>query len=117
MKVLLLAAQPQFSDEWWRHVAPSRNELGLLLGAAGVITVLALIWAIFIRKREDESSRRYSYPRVGNVSGDAISKHDDAAPLRKRRRKRRRRHRRNPTLAETGGLPPVRSDGMPDDPP
>ena len=57
-----------------------------------VIAVLALIWAIFIRKREDESSRRYSYPRVGHVSGDAISKHDEAAPHRKRRRKRRRRH-------------------------
>jgi hypothetical protein len=35
---------------------------------------------------------------------------------RKRRHRRRREHRpRNPTLAETGGLPPVRT-GRPPDP-
>ena len=41
---------------------------------------------------------------------------DGAAPPEKRRRRRRSHHRhrpRNPTLAETGGLPPIR----PEDPP
>jgi len=117
MNALLSAAQPEFYDEWWRQILPSKNELGLVLAAAGIITLLALIWAIFIRKREDETSRCYSYPHLGNMPTDGASKHSTLFPQRKRRRKRRRRHRRNPTLAETGGLPPIRSEGMPDDPP
>jgi hypothetical protein len=33
---------------------------------------------------------------------------------RRRRRRRRREHRpRNPTLAETGGLPPIRTEAPP----
>jgi hypothetical protein len=35
-----------------------------------------------------------------------------AMPHRRKLRRRRRDHRpRNPTLAETGGLPPIRPDG------
>jgi hypothetical protein len=116
MNLLLSVAQPDPSREWWKQVVPSKNEFGLLLAAVGVITFLALIWAIFIRKREDDSSRRYSYPHGGSRADSA--NHDSAlAPQRKRRRKRRRRRRRNPTLAETGGLPPIRNDGYPGDPP
>jgi hypothetical protein len=113
---VLGAAEPEPPPpDWWHQIAPSRHELGLVLGAVGAITFLTLIWAIFIRKPEDERSRRYSYPRVSKSRADADSG-SQTAP-RKRRRRRRRRHRRNPTLAETGGLPPIRNEGFHGDPP
>jgi hypothetical protein len=86
-------------------------ETKLVLVTAGVICAALLIWAMFLRKRPKElhGSRVIAEPdhksqRVGS-SG------------RRRHRKRRPTHPdnfgRNPTLAETGGLPPPRSDEAP----
>lgn len=84
------------------HTAKSLwEELGsvtLVLGAAlvvGLILFLAVYW--WKRQPGDET-----------VSASGIPHH------RGKRRKRLRAHRpRNPTLAETGGLPPLRDDGPP----
>ena len=92
------------------HPIMSRDTLRILI-AAGVICAALLIWAMFLRKRPKElhGSRVLGEPdrksqRVGS-SG------------RRRHRKRRPTHPenfgRNPTLAETGGLPPARSDEAP----
>ena len=114
MNWLLLAdAVPSPSEDWWKQIAPSRNEFSLLFIAIGVIAVSALVWAVFIRKRESDRPSRYSYPRVSGSEKNGAS--NDSGSGRQRRRKRKRR--RNPTLAETGGLPPLRSEGIPDDPP
>jgi hypothetical protein len=92
----------------------SRNNLTLLFSAVGVVTLLVIVWAIFIRKKPHDSSRRYSYP-PRNSDKDNIS---EAGPDTGRRSRRRRKRRsRNPTLAETGGLPPIRTDGYFEDPP
>jgi hypothetical protein len=112
---ILAAAPPSLNEDWWKQLAPSRNEFGLIFIAIAVIAVLALIWAVFIRKREGDRPNRYSYPRGSGSEKNGAS--NDSGSGRQRRRKRKRRHRRNPTLAETGGLPPLRSEGMPDDPP
>lgn len=91
-----------------QKAASSRGNLTLLFGAIGVVTFLIVVWAIFIRKRPDEGSRRYSYPsRELSESGSQQSG--------RRRRRRRNRRPRNPTLAETGGLPPIRSEGYSED--
>jgi hypothetical protein len=111
MKWPILAASSA-DEEWWKQIAPSRNEFGLLFIAIGVIATVVLIWAVFIRKRESDRPSRYSYPQL-SPSKNGVS--GEGGSGRQRRRKRKRR--RNPTLAETGGLPPVRSEGMPDDPP
>jgi|SRR5215831_9939961 len=76
----------------------ARGGLTMLFAAFGIVTVLIVAWALFIRKKPDESSRRYSYP----------SRYS---------RRRRKRRSRNPTLAETGGLPPIRPEGYFEDPP
>jgi hypothetical protein len=87
-----------------------------------LVTALLLLWALFIRKRPDESSRRYRYrsyrdstePGANNGSGAMA----ETETRKERRKRRRRKHRpRNPTLAETGGLPPVRTEGYLEDPP
>jgi hypothetical protein len=95
-----------------QKTGPSRNNLTLLFTAFGVVTLLILVWAIFIRKRPDDSSRRYSYP-----SRDSSKDNTGESGAKAGRRRRRKRRLRNPTLAETGGLPPIRADGYFEDPP
>ena len=68
-----------------------------------------LVWAVFIRRRP-KSRKRGVILEDGGASGGEESG-------RRRRRRRRRDHRtRNPTRAETGGLPPKGSANV-DEPP
>jgi hypothetical protein len=81
----------------------------IILGAVLGLVILIVIWAVFIRKRED---RRYNTLKVPN------SRNRDEGADQGRHRRRRRHHRRdhrsrNPTLAETGGLPPIRPEQSP----
>jgi hypothetical protein len=116
---------PDFTPFWQRYFA-STHEMVMVLSAIGGVVAVILIWAIFFRKRKDEDSRRYSYQREGAGSSGPVpqkpapaSGPDNQPSQGKRRRRRRRRpHRpRNPTLAEAGGLPPVRTETFTDDPP
>jgi hypothetical protein len=101
--------------EWWKDLSPSQHEITVVLGAAAIVGALAVFWAVYIRKPERDGSRRYVYP---SSRGPSSSNSDwSSSPEKKKRRRRRRRRRRNPTLAETGGLPPIRSESLPDDPP
>lgn len=82
----------------------TRSQMGAALPVLVIvlgILFVALIWAVFFRR-----------PRTGRQRG-TILEETDGEPAsgggRRRRRRRRRDHRpRNPTLAETGGLPPAR---------
>lgn len=88
--------------------APLRlsTDLLLLLGAVVVLSLLFVVWAVFIRKRKaDDLDKWRTHKHHHDSSGDANQGSGD----RRHRRRRRREHRpRNPTLAETGGLPPAR---------
>jgi hypothetical protein len=58
-----------------------------------------LVWAVFIRRRPKSRKRGIILDEEQASGGDDSGK--------RRRRRRRREHRsRNPTRAETGGLPP-----------
>jgi hypothetical protein len=87
------------------------REVGFVLIAAGVVCAVLLLWAFFVRKRPKElhGSRVIAEP---NRKSERIG-----SSGRRRHRKRRPAHPdnlgRNPTLAETGGLPPLRSDEPP----
>lgn len=70
----------------------------LLIGAILLVAGVVVVWAVAIRKPKGE--RRYKYHRV--VRGQT-----PPAP-KTSKRKRRSEPPRNPTLAETRGLPPVR---------
>jgi hypothetical protein len=101
--------------------SPGRGGLGVLFLAVGAIVLCFLVWAIFIRKRRDERARRYSYGSSSRSSGSSVNgagREISDGSGRSGKRRRRRRHRRvNPTLAETGGLPPPRTDMPSGDPP
>lgn len=72
-----------------------------------VLTVLVL-WAIFIRKPGEKAAT----PKLATPRPRETETEDGMIRKRKKRKRSRRDHRgRNPTLAEAGGLPPVRPDG------
>jgi hypothetical protein len=91
------------------------HDLLLILGVAVALGLVLFLWAYLTHKsrRRHHSSQSLSKPiyRAEKKSSDP------ASGERMRIRRKRRRHPdnlpRNPTLGETGGLPPIR----PDDPP
>lgn len=87
------------------------QDMTLLVGVVVVLGLLLFLWVYLTRKnsrhRHAESGARVLYE----------AEHDTEHSGRRRIKRKRRSHPdnlpRNPTLAEAGGLPPVR----PDDPP
>jgi type VI protein secretion system component VasK len=104
----------------WRISNPAMRERLLIFGAIGVVTLLVLGWAVFLRKRRRHRREHHqSYHHSSRPAEPAASPApgNNAAPPERRHRRRRSRHRhrqRNPTLAETGGLPPIRTEGPPE---
>jgi hypothetical protein len=98
-------------------VAPApRNLLGmraqdilLIIAITLAIGVALIVWALYFRKPKGEhSSRTYK-------SRPYIEEREDGTIRKRKKHKRLRRHhrQRNPTLAEVGGLPPIKSDPTP----
>ncbi len=91
----------------------------IVIGASSAVGLLLLVWAgLYIKKRRRH--RRHSHHHQStSTAEEALAAAQRGAPAaethhRHHRRKRRREHRpRNPTLAETGGLPPVRHEEEP----
>lgn len=100
-------------------LSPQTKERLIILGATAAITLGAVIWAVFIRKRR---KRKPNYHRRSSSSfrNQAAAAKEEISRMIKQRasEKRRRRHHRprNATLADTGGLPPMRSGLPPDEP-
>jgi hypothetical protein len=92
-------------------------DITLVLGILLVITAVAFFWAIFIRKRPKQIRGALVLERAPRHSKN---KESEGSSGRRKRRKRRPDHPdnwgRNPTLSETGGLPPARPED-PDNPP
>jgi len=112
--------EPQDIIMSWQKMEPSMKEALLISGSLVLVILLILFWAIFLRKpsrRHHHHHRRFARNRAPEpAQGQAERATDTAAVQSKRRswRRRRRDHRpRNPTLSETGGLPPFRSEEPP----
>ena len=113
----ILAANPVQDplDQLGVQPAP-RNLLGmratdmlLIIAITLVVGLVLILWAVYIRKpKAERHSRDYkSRPYVEELDDGTIRK-------RKKRKRQRREHReRNPTLAEVGGLPPLKGDSEP----
>jgi len=93
----------------------------VVLTVLGTIILAIAIWANYFRQSPKTRRRREhrhaleksaETTRQANLQGDEALATADSGRAR-RKRKRRREHRpRNPTLAETRGLPPPRPEGM-----
>jgi hypothetical protein len=95
------------------------KELVAVLGAVALVTLLLFLWAVYVRKKPHRHSHHHHHhsPDPEEASASSIDSDSEVSGERRYRRKRRRRreHRpRNPTLAETGGLPPLRTEHPPD---
>ncbi len=91
-------AQPSSGNEYFYEIA-------IILSAVVLLTMGFIFWAVFIRKTK-RKSRELTTKNVPLVVDEDGS--------RRRTKIRRRDHRpRNPTLAETGGLPPLKDNPPP----
>ena len=97
----------------WQRLAPEVQDTLLVVGALVLAGLAAFIWAAFLRTYR---KRKHRHSHHANPSAAHVETREEEHTSRGRKwRRRRREHRpRNPTLAETGGLPPIRSDESPD---
>ena len=84
-----------------------------------LVGLLLFGWAFAIRKRKNRI-RKYRHHRHRKSSGEKLQK--DASGIEELVQQQQGGHRRehhtiNPTLAQTGGLPPIREAGEPPAPP
>ena len=107
------------------------QELLIVLGAILVVCIGALFWFRFARTQRSHRHRHHHHHAADPFPADSPPQPDPEAESTEsfageeedtdeeggrssRRRRKRRDHRgRNPTLAETGGLPPPRPEGTP----
>lgn len=118
---IMLAEELEVQDvvASWRANSSALSSY-IVVGAIALVTLLVLIWAMFFRNTKrrhrshhhshEHSSAPAESPATGSNGEDAsLSRHK----RRRWRRSQRHNHSRNPTLAETGGLPPIRQDEPP----
>ncbi len=105
--------------------APVSKSSGLLLKDVLLIIGIGLVLAsilvlgarFYMRHKQQRRNHHHQEhkPVPAKVAND--SEHDEDNPRRSRRHRRRRHRRdhrpRNPTLAETGGLPPAKPEAPP----
>ena len=104
----------------WRNLSAGSREKLIVVGALAVVSLWVAVWALFVRKSRRRLHRHHhghhaSEPSLKDAA--AAPSGDAASPERKRlkwRRPRRDHRPRNPTLAETGGLPPAREGEPPE---
>ncbi len=92
-------------------------EIFILLGALFMVVVCLVLWAMFIRKTKKRRRKHHEFrgsysEKLKKGAGDIkelVDKHS--------RRRKHWRYQKNPTLAETGGLPPRRDPDSPPPPP
>jgi hypothetical protein len=96
---------------WSAMDADMRNQLLLVL-LLGAVCLGVLIWAAFFRKAK---RRRHHRHRPHTWQLDPNEPHSGRRQRRPERRRRSAHPKlpRNPTLAETGGLPPRRPEDQP----
>lgn len=103
------------------RLTPAIKEGLVIIGVVMLVAAGLLIWATLARRKRRRGHSRHAQAEPANLVRYRHPQHEDTGLLaalkpRHRRRKRRSRHR-NPTLAETGGLPPLRPPESPTPPP
>jgi hypothetical protein len=104
--------------EQWRTLSPGVRECLVIIAALVAVCIAVLIWVVYFRRvrrrpHGHHHSRHYSQGPATDVVVESEDEPDQ--PRRRKWRRPRREHRpRNPTLSETGGLPPVRTGGPPE---
>lgn len=85
-------------------------EYGAYIVAIVLVTMVATLWVASGRVTLRQSDRRPDESRRRRSSRSWFGRSEDKGATGGKRRRRRSHRRRNPTLAETGGLPPIRTE-------
>jgi len=99
------------------------TDILLILGALVALTLILVVWARYIskqhrRRTRSSSSKPHKLVPVERQDDSPEEEFESGGRRRRKFRKQRREHRgRNPTLAETGGLPPQREEKPANPPP
>ena len=111
MSILPIFAAPTLTDlpEYSRGSRLVVSDMTLVLGAIVLIILGLVFWVVFIRGPRKHPDEQHE-PQLEANSKPAVTITEDGRERhRKKKRMRRRDHRhRNPTLDQTGGLPPPR---------
>ncbi len=86
-------------------------EILAVIGGAVLVFLAGIVWAVYFRKTHHHHHHHHRQPETVEAETAPVEPPlaSEFEPRRHRHRRRRREHRRrNPTLAETGGLPPAR---------
>jgi hypothetical protein len=90
------------------------EEILIVLAAIILVTLIIVIWILYFRKPQ---RHEHHHHKTGHREHSKEISDEGKMRVRKHYRQRRRERRpMNPTLAQTGGLPPIRSQ-TPLDPP
>jgi hypothetical protein len=84
-------------------------------GAVLLVTATVMLWVLVFRKsrRRTRIYRRHHHKSTEPSAPEQLDESKTPGTPGARRRRLRRQRPRNPTLAETGGLPPVRGPQSP----
>lgn len=104
-----------------RQLSDSRlYEVLVVFGALTIAIIIATIWAVVYSKRKKKHRRHHhrhhqSYrSEPASPKGDSAESSEEGRSSRRKWKRVRRPHRpMNPTLAQTGGLPPMRGENDP----
>ena len=94
------------------HSASGWTELLIFLGIILLVALALFFWAFAIRTRKNRIRKHRRHHRHKQGFRDQLKK--AVEEIREHKHRRHERHPLNPTLAESGGLPPRRD---PDQPP
>lgn len=110
---------------WWSNLmAGGLKEAGLVIGILLVIAVILFVGAKILHGSKSGHKKRATYPKYQPGEEGHMDRLDEETGTKTETSHRRRRHRhrsrksdhvertRNPTLADTGGLPPLRDPGQ-----
>jgi type VI protein secretion system component VasK len=85
-----------------------------ILGAILLVVLIVFFWALMVRKRKNRIRKSRRHHRKGIREQFQKSAGEIKELVRQHQRGRHREHRAlNPTLAQTGGLPPLREAEKP----
>ncbi|HWF19923.1 MAG TPA: hypothetical protein VG754_11680 [Verrucomicrobiae bacterium] len=94
--------------------SPRLKEVLIISGTLFAAIVVAAIWAFrhVKRKKRRHRYRHHHHPhsQVEGTANEQIEKSGASQESRSSKRRRRTERPMNPTLAQTGGLPPIRDE-------
>jgi hypothetical protein len=112
----ILNSEPDPDTFGLGRMSPQIRERFFILAAIAVVALSAMGWAAFIRRRPRHKRRHIKPDHFSFLRRVLKSWTDFVSAMVRRPERRRTRHRpRNPTRAEVGGLPPVRTETDPRD--